>query len=355
MAIEGHFHIARGDFVLDVELDIQTSGVTALFGPSGCGKTTLLRAISGLERDPQGYLRVGETVWQDGDYFVPPHERSLGYVFQEASLFSHLNVQRNLEYGLQRVPANKRKVAMEQAVELLGIGSLLQRRSDQLSGGERQRVAIARALVVSPGLLLMDEPLSALDQQRKQEIMPYLESLYAELEIPILYVSHVPDEVARLADQLILMQQGRILDSGAIGEMLTRVDLPLALSPDAEAIITARVAGHEEQYHLTVVEFAGGRITVPWADLPVGMDVRLRIQARDVSLTLERQTGTSILNIFPAEVEEVAVDNPAQMVVRLNAAGVPLLSRITRKSVSVLDLMPGRKVYAQVKSVALVV
>jgi len=243
---------------------------------------------------------------------------------------------------------------MEQAVELLGIESMLERRTDRLSGGERQRIAIARALMVSPGLLLMDEPLSALDLKRKQEIMPYLESLHDELDIPILYVSHVADEVARLADQLVLMEQGRICGSGPIGEMLTRTDLSLALNPDAEAIVKARVADHEEPFHLTIVEFADIRITVPLADLPIGREVRLRIQARDVSLTLERQSDTSILNILPAEVEEVVADNPAQMVVKLNAGGVPLLSRITRKSVSVLKLAPGRKVYAQVKSVALV-
>jgi len=211
---------------------------------------------------------------------------------------------------------------MEQAVELLGIESMLERRTDRLSGGERQRIAIARALMVSPGLLLMDEPLSALDLKRKQEIMPYLESLHDELDIPILYVSHVADEVARLADQLVLMEQGRICGSGPIGEMLTRTDLSLALNPDAEAIVKARVADHEEPFHLTIVELADIRITVPLADLPIG--------------------------------REVVADNPAQMVVKLNAGGVPLLSRITRKSVSVLKLAPGRKVYAQVKSVALV-
>ena len=354
MAIEARFRIANGDFILDVDLEIPSEGVTAVHGPSGCGKTTLLRAISGLAYDPQGYLRVGEKVWQDGSHFVPPHKRPVGYVFQESSLFVHLDVRRNLEYGLKRVPSINRRVVMEQATELLGIENLLDRRTDQLSGGERQRVAIARALMVSPELLLMDEPLSALDMKRKQEIMPYLESLHDELKIPVLYVSHVSDEVARMADQLVLMEQGKNLAVGPIGEMLTRTDLSLAMGPDAEAIIEARVVGHEEQFHLTVVEFDGGRITVPRADLPVGYEVRLRIQARDVSLTLERQTGTSILNIFPAEVDKVVEDNPAQMVVRLNAAGIPLLSRVTRKSVSVLELTPGRKVYAQVKSVALV-
>jgi molybdate transport system ATP-binding protein len=189
--------------------------------------------------------------------------------------------------------------------------------------------------------------------KRKQEIMPYLESLHDELNIPILYVSHVADEVARLADQLVLMERGKIRGSGPIAEMMTRTNLPLALSPDAEAIVEAHVVRHEEAFHLTVVEFAGGQITVPRANLPIGKAVRLRIQARDVSLTLERQSGTSILNILPVQVMEIITDSPAQMVVKLDAGGTPMLSRITQKSVSTLNLAPGSKVFAQVKSVAL--
>ena len=353
MTIEVRFQIHRGDFVLDVDLTIPARGVTAVFGPSGCGKTTLLRAIAGLEQCRGGFLQVGEMLWQDGNRFIPPHKRPLGYVFQEASLFEHLTVQGNLEYGVKRIPEAERKVSMGKAIELLGIGHLLERRPDRLSGGERQRVAIARALAVSPGILLMDEPLAALDLARKQEIMPYLESLHDELDIPIIYVSHSSDEVARLADHLVLLEAGRIKAAGAIGEMLTRLDLPLAHGGDAEALIEASVAGHDDEYDLTHLDFSGGRFTVTRKALPVGHSVRLRVAARDVSLTLEHQSGTSILNIFPATIDEITPEGSAQVTVRLVAGGVPLLSRVTRKSAALLDLKPGKSVYAQAKSVAL--
>ncbi len=353
MTIEVRFRIDRSDFVLDVDVEIPATGITAVFGPSGCGKTTLLRAIAGLEPCHDGYLRVGEMLWQDGAHFVPPHKRPLGYVFQEASLFAHLNVRRNLEYGVKRVPVSQRKVSMERAIELLGIGPLLEHRADQLSGGERQRVAIARALAVSPGILLMDEPLAALDQARKQEILPYLESLHDELEIPVIYVSHSPDEVARLADHLVLLEAGRIRASGPIGEMLTRLDLPLAYGNDAEALIEAVVAKHDDAYDLTLLDFSGGRFTVTRHDLPVGHAVRVRVAARDVSLTLKHQSGTSILNIFPATIDEISPAGSAQVMVKLMCGDVPMLARVTRKSASVLDLKPGKLIYAQAKSVAL--
>ena len=353
MTIEARFQIDRGDFRLDVDLDIPGQGITALLGPSGCGKTTLLRAIAGLECCREGFLKVGDRVWQSARQFVPTHRRSLGYVFQEANLFAHLSVRGNLEYGLKRVPAAERKVSLSKVIELLGISHLLERGTDQLSGGERQRVAIARALAVSPGILLMDEPLSALDLARKQEIMPYLESLHGELDIPVLYVSHSADEVARLADHLVLLDSGRVKATGPIGRMLTRLDLPMAHGGDAEALVEAVVAGHDEDYELTYLDFPGGRFAVAHKALPNGRSVRLRIAARDVSLTMERQSGTSILNIFPVTIDEINPTGGAQVTVRLLAGGVPLLSRVTRKSAALLGLEPGKKVYAQVKSVAL--
>lgn len=353
MSIQVRLSLSRQNFHLEVDLAIPARGITALFGPSGCGKTTLLRAIAGLEPQAKGQLQVANTNWQDENSFLPPHRRPLGYVFQEASLFTHLSVQRNLEYGLKRLPATQRKVSLDTAIGLLGIGQLLDRKPPQLSGGERQRVAIARALAVSPELLLMDEPLAALDVQRKQEILPYLESLHARLNIPVIYVSHSPDEVARLADHLVLMENGGVTASGPISEMLTRVDLPLARGNDAEALIEAEVAAHDETYGLTYLDFPGGRFTVARKDLPTGTQVRLRVIARDVSITLEQQQGTSILNIFPATVDEIVPTSASQVTVRLLAGGVPLLSRITRKSAALLELTPGKTVYAQAKSVAL--
>ena len=353
MTIKARFHIQRQDFTLDIDLNIPSRGVTAIYGHSGCGKTTLLRAIAGLERCNEGFLKIGDMVWQDGHFFMPPEKRSLGYVFQEASLFSHLNVRKNLEYGLKRVPQHENKVSLEQAIELLDISDLLERHVEQLSGGERQRVAIARALATSPKILLMDEPLSALDLVRKHEIMPYLESLHDELKIPVLYVSHAPGEVARLADHLVLLEKGQVNSSGPIDEMLTRLDLPLAHGDKAAALIHATVSGHDDQYNLTYLNFPGGQFSVAHKDLPINHPVRLRVIARDVSLTLEHQANTSILNIFPATVDALTEEGKAQIMVRLLVEGIPMLSRITRKSAALLDLHPGKEVYAQVKTVAL--
>ena len=262
-------------------------------------------------------------------------------------------MKKNLEYPLRRTPESRQQVQYDEAVRLLGLQHLLHRKPASLSGGERQRVAIARALLTSPKLLLMDEPLAALDLRSKQEIMPFLERLHETLKIPVLYVSHSPDEVARLADHLLLMQNGKIAEAGPIGEMLTRVDLPLALGDDAEALVEGTVAGFDPTYQLTQVDFPGGRFTVSGRELPAGHPVRLRIQARDVSLALHASKGTSILNIFPARVDEVIPINPSQMIVRLDTGGVPILSRITRKSADALQLESGKAVYAQVKSVAL--
>ncbi len=353
MSIKARFSLNLGEFALAVDLTLPAGGVTAVFGPSGCGKTTLLRVLAGLEKCPGGFLQVGPQIWQDDQRFVPPHRRALGYVFQEASLFAHLDVAGNLAYGARRVPAGERRVSVDRAVALLGIEHLLARSCGELSGGERQRVAIARALAASPGLLLMDEPLAGLDVARRQEILPYLESLRAELDIPVIYVSHAPEEVARLADHLVLMDAGRVQADGPITEMLTRLDLPLGRDDEAAALITASVAAHDETYALTSLEFPGGRFSVARQDLPVGRAVRLRVAARDVSLTEVHQAGTSILNIFPAEVVELATVSEAQVMVRLSVGGVPLLSRITRKSAALLDLSCGKPVYAQVKSVAL--
>ncbi|MDE2310249.1 MAG: molybdenum ABC transporter ATP-binding protein, partial [Betaproteobacteria bacterium] len=221
--IAARFKLAYTAFVLDVDLELPARGITALFGPSGSGKTTLLRCIAGLERTTDGLLRVHDEVWQDGANFLPAHRRPLGYVFQEASLFPHLSVRRNLEYGMRRIPPVERKVQSEQVVELMGLSRLIERDPAHLSGGERQRVAIGRALLSSPRLLLMDEPLSALDVASRQEILPYLERLHGELEIPVIYVSHALDEVARLADHVVMLEQGCVIASGAPSEILTRL------------------------------------------------------------------------------------------------------------------------------------
>jgi molybdate transport system ATP-binding protein len=354
-------------FALDVNLALPAQGITALFGPSGCGKTSLLRALAGLE-PVQGRIALGEEVWQEDATrtFLPTHQRALGYVIQEAALFPHLNVQRNLTYGMSRVATPKRRIALEQVVALMGLGPLMARQPDTLSGGERQRVAIARALATSPRLLLMDEPLAALDAQRKAEVLPFLEALHTELRLPIVYVSHALPEVARLAHHLVLLNEGRVLASGPLAEVLARTDLPTAQGEDAGVVLHATVAEVDATWQLARLHVAAAGLQL-WArdqGLAIGSAVRVRVLARDVSLTLQAQTGTSISNQWPGTVEEVATDDHAALAlvrVRLHAeggagqgtAGGCVLARLTRRSLHALGLQPGQPVWAQVKTVAL--
>ena len=352
--VQARLKVEHPGFSLEVALELPGRGVSALFGPSGCGKTTCLRAIAGLQHAPGAFVAVNGERWQDDTSFVPTHRRALGYVFQETRLFAHLDVRRNLEYGMKRVAAAQRRVSLMQAVELLGIGPLLARRPDTLSGGERQRVGIARALATSPRLLLMDEPLASLDLQRRREILPYLERLHAELDIPVIYVSHAPDEVARLADHLVLMEAGRVVASGPALALMTRLDLPLAHGDAAGALVKASVTGFDAAFGLTQLAFAGGTLWLPHGGARLGQAVRVRIQARDVSLTLAPHADSSVLNILPATVTDLAEDGPAQVMVGLDAGGARLLARITRKSAALLRLRAGTAVHAQVKGVAIV-
>lgn len=352
MSIRARFQIRRGSFDLDVDLELPSRGVTGLFGPSGCGKTTLLRALAGLDRHSGGRLEMAGRVWQGAQTFVPTHQRALGYVFQEAGLFDHLNVRKNLEYGAKRAPQTD--LTLDETIQLLDLQTLLDRRPSGLSGGERQRVAIARALAAGPELLLMDEPLASLDQGRKQEILPFIDAVRRRLHIPMIYVSHASDEMAQIADHLVILKAGRVDAEGPITDLLTRLDLSLAQGDAAESLIEADVAEHDECYGLTYLDSPAGRFTVERRRLDIGSPIRLRIAARDVSLTLEPQSGTSILNIFPARVDELQDHGVAQSTVRLSVGeGVPLLARVTRKSAAELQLAPGTQVFAQVKSVAL--
>lgn len=354
--IEARFRLPLGEFALEVALELPGRGVSALFGPSGSGKTTLLRCIAGLERAPQARLVVNGECWQDSarGNFLPTHRREIGYVFQEASLFPHLSVRRNLEFGQRRVAAAARRVSLPRACALLGIEHLLERMPDRLSGGERQRVAIARALLTSPRLLLMDEPMAALDAARKAEILPYLERLHDELEIPLIYVSHSLKEVVRLADHLVLLADGRVMAHGELRAMLARLDLPTAFSEDAGVVVDAVVAGHDEAYHLTRLAFPGGEVVVTRQPAEAGRRLRFRIHARDVSLADHRVEGSSIVNLLPVTITEiVGADSPAHVLVDMDAGGTPLVARITRRSCDQLVVRPGRRMWAQIKSVAL--
>ncbi|MDB6052307.1 MAG: Molybdenum transport ATP-binding protein ModC [Pseudomonas sp.] len=355
--IQVRVHMAYADFTLDVHLALPGRGVTALYGHSGSGKTTCLRCIAGLERAKTGFIQINDEIWQDSSngIFLAPHKRALGYVFQEASLFPHLSVRGNLEFGLRRIAHQPCKVELKHATELLGIDHLLDRRPDKLSGGERQRVAIARALLTRPRLLLLDEPLAALDAKRKSEILPYLERLHDELDIPMLYVSHSQDEVARLADHIVLLSKGKALASGPIGETLARLDLPLAMGDDAGVVIEGIVSAYDADYQLLTVRLPGSDMTVRVAHAPMGIGktLRFKVQAKDVSLNLQPDGQSSILNSLQVSVTgEVPADNAAHVLVRLDAAGIPILARVTRYSRDQLRLYPGQQLWAQIKSVA---
>jgi molybdate transport system ATP-binding protein len=355
--IDVRFQLDWPGFRLDVDERLPGGGVTALFGHSGSGKTTLLRCIAGLERAANGELSVDGEVWQNARTWVPTHRRPLGYVFQEASLFPHLTVLGNLLYGQRRSPAPRAREAqfsLEQAIELLGIGHLLKRKPDALSGGERQRVGIARALAVNPRVLLMDEPLASLDLKRKQEILPYLERLHDELAIPVLYVSHAPDEVARLADHLVVMDGGRVLASGPLNATLARLDLPIRLSEDAGVVLDGQVAERDEHWNLLRVRCCGANLWVRDMGAAVGDPARVRILARDVSIAHAPITNSSILNTLPARVVSMGDDShPALTLVKLVVDGSAVLARVTRRSAEQLDLAPDLAVWIQIKAVAL--
>ncbi len=352
--ILAQFTSRLGEFSLNVDLHLPGKGVSVLFGHSGSGKTTTLRCIAGLHK-AQGKLHVNDSVWQDSNRFLPVHRRPLAYVFQEASLFPHMSVHRNLQYGYRRLAPKERKISFDQAVAWLGVEPLLQRAPDKLSGGERQRVAIARALLTSPKILLMDEPLTALDHNSKKEILPYLEELHDSLSIPVIYVTHSVDEVAQLADYLVVMENGRALTAGLLTETLAGLDLPIKMGEEAGVVLEATVDERDEQWHLARCKFPGGDLWARDLGLPLGHRIRVRVLARDVSLANDAITGTSIQNILPAIVEQISDDaHPGLALVRVRIGESPLLARLTKRSVAALNLASGNSIWAQVKSVAVI-
>ncbi|MDA8109745.1 MAG: molybdenum ABC transporter ATP-binding protein, partial [Betaproteobacteria bacterium] len=332
------------------------AGVTALFGRSGSGKTTLLNLIAGLLPPDRGRVAVDGTVFLDSARGIelPAHRRRIGYVFQEGRLLPHLTVRQNLLYGRFFTPRAERYETLERVVALLDIGHLLERRPHRLSGGEKQRVAIGRALLASPRILLLDEPLAALDQARKSEILYYIERLRDEVRIPIVYVSHALEEVVRLADTLVLVSGGGVTEAGPVAELAARLDLRPQLGRfEAGAVIECRVAEQDLASGLARLEFAGGALYAPDVDALVGERLRVRIRARDVSLALSAPRDASFLNVVAGTVAAIGGEPGATVDVRLDAAGAPLVARITRKSVAALGLAPGKPVYALIKAVAI--
>jgi molybdate transport system ATP-binding protein len=343
-----------GAFALDAAFT-SDGALTALFGRSGSGKTTLVNVIGGLIRPDWARISVGGEVLVDTDRgrFVPTHRRRVGYVFQEGRLFPHLTVRQNLTYGRWFAPHGERTADFDHIVELLGIGGLLGRRPAGLSGGEKQRVAIGRALLASPRLLLMDEPLASLDEARKAEILPYIERLRDEARVPIVYVSHSVEEVARLATTVVVLSEGKVAAAGPVSEIMARIDLfPLTGPAEAGAVLEARVAAHDPGEGISRLDTPAGPIRVPLIDSPLGSHLRLRVRARDVILAVQPPEGISALNVLAGTVRAIEADEGPLAAVAIDCGSAALVAQLTRKSVRDLGLTPGRPVYALVKSVA---
>jgi molybdate transport system ATP-binding protein len=348
--------IAFGDFELQVDHRMPLAGIVGLFGPSGCGKSTLLRIISGLERGAAGHIRFGDEVWQDASQgiFVPPHKRGVGYVFQDARLFPHLTVAGNLRYAEKRSRHVDSEIDIDGVAAALDLGPLLARYPQSLSGGERQRVAIGRTLLTRPRLLLMDEPLAALDIKRKAEILPYIERLPQAFRVPLIYVTHSLDEVTRLAERMLVIASGRKVSYGPVAETLQRLDLqPIGGHFEAGVALTARVTRHDLKYHLTHLDLCGKEIVMPMADVAIGSDVRLRIRARDVALATKAPEDISIRNTLPGTIAEIVEEPETAFAETLvDIGGAKIRARITRSAVAALGLTPGKPVFALFKSIS---
>jgi molybdate transport system ATP-binding protein len=358
--------ISFGAFDLELAHRMPLEGITALFGPSGCGKSTLLRIIAGLERGARGRVSFGGETWQSeawqngtwrggpGAEFVPAHRRGVGYVFQDARLFPHLTVAGNLRYAEKRSRAGDARMDMNSVVQALDLAPLMERRPSSLSGGERQRAAIGRTLLTRPRLLLMDEPLAALDMNRKADILPYIERLPGTFGVPVIYVTHNIDEVARLAGQMIVLSSGRKVAGGPVQEVLERLDLQPAIDRfESGVVLTARVTDYDPRYGLTHLDHAGQTIVMPMGGMPVGSDVRLRIRARDVSLATKRPEAISVRNILSGTIGRI-VEEPGTAFAEtlIDIGGARLRARITREAVADLALEPGKPVFALVKSIS---
>lgn len=358
--IDKRYHHAGQELSIlrGVSLEVARGESCAILGSSGSGKSTLLNVLGLLDRPSAGdYHLAGQDVLRaTPDQLAALRNRLIGFVFQSFNLLPRLSALDNvaLPLGYRGVPLGESRERARAVLEQVGLAQRSAHRPADLSGGQRQRVAIARALLAAPRLLLMDEPLAALDLGRKREILPYLQRLHDELEIPVVYVTHSPDEVARLADHLVLFARGRVLASGALGEVLPRLDLPTALADRAGVVVEAAVRRYDGHYGLLELGFPGGQVQVPHGLVPLGSRMRLQVRARDVSLARSRPVDSSITNILPATVVEVgAGDSPAHVMVRLDAGGTPLLARITRRSRDQLGVAPGMQVWAQIKAVAL--
>lgn len=353
--ISATLSLQKQNFRLDASFEVPERGVTGVYGPSGCGKTTLLRALAGFEPTTTGQINMAGTTWLAGQESLPVADRRAGFVFQDAGIFPHLTVRENLYYALKRSKKAPYQFEFNHICDLLQVGNLLQRSGAVLSGGERQRVAIARALLGSPAILFMDEPLSAVDQGGRKNLIQILENVLQEIDIPVFYVSHSSEEISRLSENLILMEAGQIRGYGNLQQVLGEVNSPLNASEESFSVLQCAVAGSTLPFLTSVLSTGGALLHIPTQGLAADAPVRLRIRARDVSLTLEAASSSSILNILPATVIELSQPNEkGSRTIKLDLAGDCLLARISEYSVQQLAIQPGSKVYAQIKSVSLI-
>jgi len=358
MAFNLRLDISYPEFTLDVDLVLPAHGITAIFGPSGSGKTSLLRAIAGLHKKTlykKGQIQFHDQIWQSDTTFLPTYKRPIGYVFQDSSLFAHLTIQQNLDYGQKRIDNPLTPHERDHIIDLLDIAHLLARYPDKLSGGERQRVAIARALLLRPQLLLMDEPMASLDFARKSEILRFLERLKSTLKIPLLYVSHNVEEVTRLADHLIILDQGKVQQQGPIQEVMANHKILNSMSDEPFTLLFGTVMTARTEHNLTEVDLGDALIRMPHHEVKKHAEIRLHLYARDVSITLSRPKKTSVLNIFECQIEtiETPTEN-GQCLIHLRLKDTRIQARVSAYSCAELTLQPGTKVYAQIKAVSIV-
>ena len=351
--LKAAFKVDYPGFNLDIDLQLPASGITVVFGPSGSGKTTLLRCLAGLEKS--GKMEIAGQVLQDENIFIPVNLRAIGMVFQESRLFPHLKVRDNLLYGYKRTPVNSRRLHLEDIGRVLSLEKLQERSIDKLSGGEKQRVALGRALLTSPKLLLMDEPLAALDAQRKTEIIPFIRKVEKELSIPIIYVTHSMSEVLQLVDTMVILKDGKVVKYGPVGKVFSDIQLRESIGDEhSGAVLDTTVLEHDTDYGITRLDFMGQGLSVPIQDISPGQVLRVHIHSKDVSLATQPPEGlTSVLNILKTKVRKIGENVGYSVDIELDA-GRPLLATITRKSLSNLNLRPGQSIYAYIKAIRMV-
>ena len=352
--ISAEFVVERDDFLMDIKLEIPSTGATVLFGPSGSGKTTFINVLSGIVKPVSGLIKVGNATFFDSENKInlPMEKRGIGYVFQDGRLFPHMSVEENLDFGRKR--SDDKTSRKKEIIELLGLGQLLQRKPSTLSGGERQRTAIGRAILSGPSFLFMDEPLAALDFARKQEILPYIATLKKNLKIPIIYVSHQMEEVVRLADHLVLLENGKILDHGEIFDVINSPSLALLLGKDDKtSLINCQVGKKQDNDGLSKLIFSGGYFLVNQSNLTPLDNVRIELRAQDVAVALEKPVATSIANILEASVAKIEVSKSTHCDILLSIGNISIWARITEQSAAKLELNTGSKVFALIKSAAI--